>query len=333
MPLIVNKSEVLAIYAEAAQRKWVIPCFCSENLTTTEAILAAVKEYGNNIGVSNLPVTIAITNLYSHRSQSVNYTHTKNWKIGLRLFIEELKVLTSSYSPYADLRVLLHLDHIQHDIDHELLSWDMQQFSSIMYDASNLSLDENIALTHRFVERCGHEIVIEGACDEIIDYGSGGNELTSPENAEKYLNQTGCDFIVANLGTEHRANSSELHYYGDLARQIKSRIGERIVLHGASSVGSNQIRKLFDDGVCKVNIWTILERDSTDKLFEQLVSNASKVVGCSLVNELQSKGLLGDRVDSKSNKSIDCYTTLYRQSIIFEEMKKIVTSYLSIWYL
>jgi hypothetical protein len=48
---------------------------------------------------------------------------------------------------------------------------------------------------------------------------------------------------------------------------------------------------------------------------------------------LQSKGLLGDRVDSKSNKSIDYYTTLYRQSIIFEEMKKIVTSYLSIWYL
>lgn len=333
MPLVIDKNEVLAIYSEAAQQKWVIPCFCSENLTTTEAILAAVNEYGNSIQISNLPVTIAITNLYSHRSQSVNYTHTQNWEVGLRLFIEELKVLTSDCSPYKNLRVMLHLDHIQHDIDHELLSWDMKQFSSIMYDASGLGLDENIRLTRQFVESHGHEIVIEGACDEIIDFGSGGNELTSPENAEKYLNQTGCDFIVANLGTEHRANSSELHYYGELARQIKSKIGARIVLHGASSVGSDQIRRLFEDGVCKVNIWTIVERDSTNKLFEQLVLNASKVVGSSLVKEMQLHGLLGSLIDSKSNKSIDYYTTHYRQSIIFEEMRKIVTGYLSIWYL
>ena len=333
MPLIVEKSEVLTIYAEAAQRKWVIPCFCTENLTTTEAILDSVKVYGEKLGILNLPVTIAITNLYSHRSQSINYTHTQNWEVGLRVFIEDLKVLTSNFSPYKDLRVMLHLDHIQHDIDHELLGWDMKQFSSIMYDASNLSLDENIASTHRFVEQYGKDIVIEGACDEIIDFGSGGNELTSPDNAEKYLNQTGCDFIVANLGTEHRANASELYYHGDIARQIKSKIGNRIVLHGASSVGSDQIQKLFDDGVCKVNIWTILERDSTDKLFMQLVSNSSKVVGNSLVKEMQSEGLLGSGIDAKSKKSIDYYTTLYRQSIIFEEMKKIVTRYLSIWYL
>jgi len=332
MPLIIERSEVLNIYTEAALNKWVIPCFCSENLTTTEAILEAVKEYGELTGHPDLPVTIAITNNYSHRSQSVNYTHTRNWEVGLRLFIEELKVLTSDCSPYKDLRVMLHLDHIQHDIDSELLDWDMKQFSSIMYDASNLSLDENIRLTRKFVERCGHEIVIEGACDEIIDFGSGGNELTTPENAERYISQTDCDFIVANLGTEHRATASELHYFGDMAREIKSKIGAKIVLHGASSVGSEQIVKLFDDGICKVNIWTILERDSTNKLFEELVINASKVIGSQQVDRLKSKGLLGDQVISDGKKSIDFYTNLYRQSIIFEEMKKIVNSYLSIWY-
>jgi len=332
MPLIIERSEVLNIYTEAALNKWVIPCFCSENLTTTEAILEAVKEYGELTGHPDLPVTIAITNNYSHRSQSVNYTHTRNWEVGLRLFIEELKVLTSDCSPYKDLRVMLHLDHIQHDIDSELLDWDMKQFSSIMYDASNLSLDENIRLTRKFVERCGHEIVIEGACDEIIDFGSGGNELTTPENAERYINETGCDFIVANLGTEHRANASELHYFGDIAREIKARIGDKIVLHGASSVGSEQIVKLFDDGICKVNIWTILERDSANKLFEELVANASKIIGSQQVDKLKSHGILGDKVDSEGKKSIDFYTNLYRQSIIFEEMKKIVKSYLAIWY-
>ena len=135
MPLITDKYEVLNIYSEAAQRKWVIPCICTENLTTTEAILGAVKDYGEKIAVHNLPVTIAITNCYLHRSQSINYTHTRNWEVGLRLFIEDLKVLTSSFSPYKDLRVMLHLDHIQYDIDSDLLGWDMKQFSSIMFDA------------------------------------------------------------------------------------------------------------------------------------------------------------------------------------------------------
>ena len=57
---------------------------------------------------------------------------------------------------------MLHLDHIQHDIDRVLLSWDMKQLSSIRYDASSLSLDENIALTRSSVEKYGKDIVIEG---------------------------------------------------------------------------------------------------------------------------------------------------------------------------
>lgn len=332
MALITKRKEVLDIYAEAAQKKWVIPCFCSENLTTTEAVLAAVKEYGDLIGIPDLPIIIAITNNYPHRSQSVNYTQTRNWKVGLQLFLEEIKILTSKYSPYKDVRVMLHLDHIQPDVDQELLNWDMGQFSSIMYDASNLSLDENIKLTHKFVERCGSEIVVEGACDEIIEFGKGGSEFTTPEKAERYIEETGCDFIVANLGAEHRSNTSELHYLGDIAREIKARIGVKIVLHGASSVGMEQLVNLFDEGICKANIWTVLERDSVIKLFEELVSNASKIIGSQQVDILKSQGILGNKIESKGEKSIDFYTNLFRQSIIFEEMKKIVKSYLSIWY-
>jgi len=147
--------------------------------------------------------------------------------------MEYLKVLTSPFSPNHNLKVMLHLNHIQHNDDIELLDWDMSQFSSVIYDASTLSFDENIRLTAGFVKKHGHEIVIEGACDGIIDAGSGGNELTTPENAERYIQETGCDLIVANLSTEHRANATELHYYGDLARQFKATIGDKIVLHGA----------------------------------------------------------------------------------------------------
>jgi hypothetical protein len=40
MPLVLSRLEVLAIYAEAARRRRVHPLFSTENLTTTEAILA-----------------------------------------------------------------------------------------------------------------------------------------------------------------------------------------------------------------------------------------------------------------------------------------------------
>ena len=45
MPIITGRENVLRVYEEAAQRGWVLPCLCSENLTTTEAILTAAEEY------------------------------------------------------------------------------------------------------------------------------------------------------------------------------------------------------------------------------------------------------------------------------------------------
>ena len=280
MSLVLERQQVLNVYAKAAEDKWVVPTFCSENLTTTEAILSAAKEYGDMIDRPDIPVTIAITNQYSHRSQSVYYTHTRKWDIGLKLFLADLKVLTDKDSPFARLNVMVHLDHTQWDSDQQLLQWDMKQFSMIMYDASSLPFEENIAKTAEFVEKHGQEIVIEGACDEIIDAtGQEKSQLTTPEAAEEYLSKTGVDYIVANLGTEHRASAADLKYHGDLARKISKITGPKLVLHGTSSVGSDQIKNLFADGIAKVNIWTCLERDSAPALFEDMLKNAAKVVG------------------------------------------------------
>lgn len=333
MPLITDRNAVLDTYARAAERGWVVPTFCAENLTTMEAILAAAKDYADRIGIPDIPVAIAITNLYSHRSQTLNYTLTGNWRIGLKLWMADLRVLTDCDSPFAKLLVMSHLDHVQPDLDAELLKWDLRSFSSIMFDASALPFDENINITARFVEEHGSEIVVEGACDEIVD--AGGNEvsnLTTPENAERYMHETGVDFIVANLGTEHRASAKDLEYHGDLARQIKERVGPKIVLHGTSSVTNDQVRNLFSDGVCKVNIWTALERDSAPVLLEDLVINAAKVAGPRVASRLFEEGYLGPMADRESPSNLGYFTTVHRQGIVFEEMKKIVAGYLEMWY-
>lgn len=333
MPLILSRKQVLDVYREAGEKKWVIPAFNSENLTTTEAILSAALEYSLRINKPDLPVTIGITNQYSHRSQSVYYTHTRQWDIGLKLFLADLHVLTGKGSPFEKLRVMIHLDHTQWDNDRPLLAWDMNIFSMIMYDASSLPFEENIRLTAAFVEKHRNTIVIEGACDEIVDAtGDTRSDLTTPEQAARYLEQTHADFIVANLGTEHRASAADLKYHGDLAREISKLTGPKLVLHGTSSVGNDQIRNLFSDGIAKVNIWTILERNSSPVLFEDMVRNAAKITGKEKAEAMVQAQLLGQKTDRSDKASLSHYTTLYRQDIVFNEMKKIVLEYFNLWY-
>lgn len=332
MPIITERQRVLDVYAAAAERQWTIPCFCSENQTSTEAVLTAVAEHGRRRGVAALPIILAITNLYGHRSQTVHYTHTRRWDIGLKLFLNDIKVLAGRGGPFSKLKVLVHLDHIQHDADRELWSGDLKAFSSIMFDASALPFEQNMEATARFVEQRGREIVVEGACDEIVDAGGAShNALTTPEKAETYFRRTGVDSVVPNLGTEHRAGAATLHYHGEVARRIRERIGTKLVLHGCSSVPRGQIGRLFADGVCKVNLWTCLERDSAPALFADMVRHAAPIAGSHLAGLLQHQGLLGPHADVTGTPQLSHFTTTYRQDLIFREMQKIVTHYLELW--
>jgi fructose-bisphosphate aldolase class II len=333
MPLILNRTEVEEVYAWATSRGWVLPAFNSENLTTTEAILAASAEYGSQIGMEDLPVIIGITGNYPSRPQSKLYSNTRRWDIGMRLFLREVEVLTSPGSPYAGLKVMIHLDHIQWDHDQELLGWDMGQFSSIMYDASTLPLDQNIEKTATFMEKNSKSIFIEGACDVIGINTEKDGGLTSPENAERYLRETNVDILVANLGTEHRASDEDLLYRGDLARSITDKLDRAcLCLHGTSSVPVSSIGALFNDGIRRVNIWTILERNTSETLFSEMVRNAASVAGSKVTRGLISEGLLGNRVQTDASASINYCTTTYRQHVVFEGMKKLVQGYLETFY-
>lgn len=333
MPLIVGRKNVLAEYARAAERGWVMPAFNSENQTCVEAILAAASDHANSVGMPDMPVIVGLTNTYWHRAQTVEYTRSGSWRLGLRMFLDDVAALCSEDSPYSRLNVMIHMDHIQWDSDIDLLEGDLSRFSSIMYDASTRPFDENIRLTAEFVRKHGERLVVEGACDEIPEATEEtAVELTTPDMAERFMRETGVDIIVANLGTEHRASAKDLKYHGDVARQIRDRIGPRICLHGTSSVSPDQVRSLFDDGICKVNVWTAIERDSSPALFEDMIRNACAVAGPAKARQLAAEGLLGPEAAVDGKADLSHYTTASRQAVIFPEMKRVVREFLEIWY-
>jgi fructose-bisphosphate aldolase class II len=333
MPLILDRSAVLDLYARAGAERWVVPTFCTENLTTTEAVLSAAVERARELHIPSVPVSIAMTVQYRDRPQAAYYTHTRRWDLGLKLFLADVRELAAAESPFAALDVMVHLDHIQWDVDAPLLEWDLSQFSSIMYDASSLPFDENIRRTAEFVSKHGRSIVIEGACDEIADAsGKAKCELTTPDAAARYHDATKVDFLVANVGTEHRASSQGVRYRSDLAREISRRTGPRLVVHGASSAAPAELTNLFSDGVAKVNIWTALERDSSPALLRDLAANAAKVAGADSALAMEREGLIGPNADTTSSAALSHFTTTHRQEIVFARMKSIALDFLRLWY-
>jgi fructose/tagatose bisphosphate aldolase len=331
MPLILTRPEALEIYADAVRRRWVHPSFSTENLTTTEAILAAALEHGTRIGQRDFPITIALTHRYPERPQSIAYSPSGDPVMGMRLFHADLRTLMERGSPYSGLRVLVHLDHGQIEADADALDSPEGAFTSVMFDASTLPFEENMASTRRYVEK-HREIVIEGACDTIAHVGeSESTPCTAPDDAERYYRETGVDWIVANLGTEHRAGVAKLSYRDDVAREISRRIGPRLSLHGTSSVLPAKLGRLFEDGVGKANFWTALERDSSAELFTDMVEHASECAGMKTVQTLKERSLLGRNVAADRPASIDYCTTRYRQAIVFASMKRIVDSFLCRW--
>ncbi len=341
MAIITHKSAVSAVYADAACRGWVLPAFGTENSTTTEAILAGTAAHAASLGEPELPVILAITNLYDERQQSVNYTHTGRWDVGMKRFLSDVRLLAGEPdSPFADLRVMIHLDHIRPDIDGELLAWDMSAFSSILFDASAFAPEENIRLTRQFVEAQRENVLIEGAFEGVASAGKSVTDTLSAkpsldtiaDAAQDYVRETGVDLVVADLGTEHRAGAAQLFYRQDTARAIAEKIGARLVLHGTSSVPEESLGGLFADGISKVNLWTALERDSAPPLFADMVRNAAKVVGAKEATRLFEQGFLGTEADRVSCPDLAFFTTAYRQAHVFNAMRDLVTRYLVRWY-
>lgn len=329
MPLITSRPEVLATFAEATARRWVIPALGTENLTTSEAVLSAALLRAQETNCPNLPVMLAVTNRYPERTQSAYYTHTRDWRTGLELLLADLAVLAGPHSPFCELRIMLHLDHIQHDLDEQLWRGDLRRFSSIMFDASTLPFEENLRQTREFVAVRGSEIVIEGACDYV---GGKDNRLTETADALRFARETGVDWIVPNLGTEHRAGSSVLRYAGEQARKLRDAVGSMLVLHGASSVAPDQLGALFEDGIIKVNLWTALERDASARLLEEMVTHAAKVGGPTIARHLVDRGLLGAAADLDSAPALSHFTTAWRQELVFESMKQRALAGFRVWY-
>jgi ketose-bisphosphate aldolase len=162
----------------------------------------------------------------------------------------------------------LHLDHT-HDLDIIRRAIDAS-FSSVMIDASDLPLDENIALTSGVVEQAhANGVSVEGEVGTLGAYAFSETDetftstYTDPEEAGRFARETEVDALAISIGTMHGVSSgSPVSLDLERLAEIRKRTSVPLVLHGGSGVPARAMAAAIGvpgGGISKVNLATDLE--------------------------------------------------------------------------
>lgn len=299
MPLVTDVRASRELLDTLRTSQVAMPCFCTENAWTTEAILEATVAAGRRFGIPDPPVSVSFCGSYHARRHLSNYLCCGDPGLGFARLMGDLRALLDPDGPYAGCRVFPMLDHGQPEGDRWLLEGRLDEFAMVMFDASHWPLEENIRRTARYVERYADRVVVEGAVAELKEARQAGEAfaMTTPEQAERFLSETGCDLIVPNVGTEHRAaEAGQARYSAEQARRITEAVGPNLVLHGTSCMGEADLSGVPRDGFVKVNVWTIIETTGARKTVEFVLNNAGNLIERHEMEALVEQGLLGAKM-------------------------------------
>ncbi len=180
--------------------------------------------------------------------------------------------------------LVLHLDHTREiaPIEQAIAAG----FTSVMIDASERPLEENIALSKTVVSYAhARGVAVEaelghiGRADGEGTASRGAQGYTDPLEARRFVRETGVDALAVSVGTAHGLYVTQEPRI-DYARveAIRALVPIPLVLHGGSGVPTTMLQKairLAGGGISKVNIATDLEVALLAALRrEQRMSNA-----------------------------------------------------------
>lgn len=155
---------------------------------------------------------------------------------------------------------VVHLDHGTYDEVFEALRLG---FDSIMFDGSHLPFEENIRAT-KYIVQVAHSfgVPVEAELGTIPDASVGINwsdHYTKVEDAERFVAETGVDFLAISAGVMHGITLTEpLPLDVERIARIRDVTGIPLVLHGASGVPKDDITAAIAAGVHKLNADTDL---------------------------------------------------------------------------
>ena len=133
-------------------------------------------------------------------------------------------------------------------------------FSSIMYDGSTSSLENNIEATRQIV-KIAHAFgcSVEAEIGHVGDADAApSSRLTTAEDAYHFTSATGADALAVAIGTAHGVYQRKPKLDFERLNEIRSTVETPLVLHGGSGLSDDDFRRCIEGGIAKVNILTDL---------------------------------------------------------------------------
>ncbi|HAT4173344.1 class II fructose-1,6-bisphosphate aldolase [Clostridium perfringens] len=231
---LVNAKEMLN---KAREGKYAVGQFNINNLEWTKAILLTAQE-------NNSPVILGVS------EGAAKYMCGFKTIVGMvNGMLEELKITVP---------VALHLDHGSYQGAINAMD---AGFSSVMFDGSHYSIEENIVKTKEIINLAAAKNVsveaevgsIGGEEDGVV----GAGEIADPAEC-KQIAELGVTMLAAGIGNIHGkypANWAGLNF--EALANIKAATGDMpLVLHGGTGIPSDMIAEAISLGVSKINVNT-----------------------------------------------------------------------------
>jgi len=236
--MLVNMNEVLI---PAREKKYAVGLFNAVNLELARGIIAAAEKNRSPVIMGTAEVLLPFGPL------------------------EELSWLLVPMARRASVPVVIHYDHgLTAERCVEALKLG---FSSIMYDCSTDTYEENVRKTKEmaYIAHC-FGATIEAELGHVGDAAGSteGNSVlddpakyyTDPEQALDFATRTGVDALAIAVGTAHGHYKAKPKLDFDRIARIASLLSIPLVLHGGSGLSDSDFRTTIARGISKVNIFT-----------------------------------------------------------------------------
>lgn len=177
----------------------------------------------------------------------------------------DIEVLSTMYRIMAnkyDAKIALQFDHGE-SFDTCKKAIDLG-FSSVMYDGSELTLHQNISNSIEIVDFAhSKNITVEGEIGAVgyMDiYKDHKTTATDVEEAIEYITKTNIDALAISVGTLHRYTGRDVKINYEIIKQIEKKTNKPLVIHGASGISDEDLIKLRNHNIAKINIGTAVRK-------------------------------------------------------------------------
>lgn len=240
--MLVNSRELLI---KASKDGYAIGAYNINNLEFARYILEACNE-------DKAPVIIAVS------EPAINYMGGYEVVSSIvRSLINDLNIKVP---------VVLHLDHAK---SFESCKKAIDKgFTSVMIDASDKTLEENILITNKVKEYADPRGVTVEA-----ELGSLTGLYTDINDCMNFISETKVDSLAPSIGNKHGIYKEEANLNFELLGNICKEAKLPLVLHGASGLDDNKIKTAIFCGVSKININTDIQLVWSKKVREFINEN------------------------------------------------------------